>query len=116
MRKSRLVQARRAPSDLLALAPDRNMTLICTESPGQWDSGKVTAVHSPRNGGERRRRRRSEGEARFDAAFVGLDRLAEAAVVIEPEGGAARADHIDAGRDDGNHVVGRRRYAERADA
>jgi len=55
-----------------------------------------------------------EREGGLDAAGVLLDQVAEAALVIEPERGAFDADHVDAGPDIGQHVVGCAGDAERA--
>jgi len=59
---------------------------------------------------------KSERQGAFDAATVLLDEIAELAFVIEPQGGSADPDHIHAGPDIAENVVGRGGDAERADA
>ena len=60
--------------------------------------------------------RRSAGSNGISCEAVLLDEIAEAAFVIEPERCAFGADHVDAGADIADHIVGRTGDAERADA
>jgi len=58
-------------------------------------------------------RRRLEREGGLDAAGVLFDRAAEAAFVIEAEARSFATDHIDAGADIRQNIVGRAGDAER---